>query len=594
MIPNPWESSGGAPVEEMCVDASGWAVYWISLDATVRGTVVGHHAIIRRELLRLRAQIASVLSPFERLDFAQLSEDAAWYGEEAEACEKTLSNGNDDSDRALEWLRDAVLIGRVRFKLETIAHYNGISAAIRRRLISRLVLRIDGEQATFDGQGLESVGGVPALSVSDLQTLRSFIGNDFVCQYALRRISQRAFGEDSRSDVSVGSRPPRPSTSILSGPALPGPGWWHAAQDLDIDQAQAYRWPLNGNYLLQGPPGSGKTNILVLRASFAASSGLQNVRLITYTRILREFIASGCGDYVNFPASQVMTVAGWINEFLDEQGAERPNTRDLDEQQAWDVRLAALRQAAEGVRDVYDSLLVDEIQDLPGELIQIMHQLTPRLFMAGDRAQRIFEKDSKDNGVRVAQQIADAVVNLRYHYRIGQNICVTADRILTSDEPLTSTCRYNSPLGSRVEVHNIPGLEAQCDEVVRKVTTQLRTYGDEPIGVIAAKRLTCERIYDFIRASPLGDRVKLMFSSSNEPWYERARPICVLTLQAAKGSEFRAVHWVAADDLPYFTRQKAYVIATRAKTALDVYYSDKLRPVLAGAFSELRPPRAPF
>lgn len=112
--PNPWESSGGAPVEEMCVDASGWAVYWISLDATVRGTVVGHHAIIRRGLLRLRAQIASVLSPFERLDFAQLSEDAAWYGEEAEACEKTLSNGNDDSDRALEWLRDAVLIGRVR------------------------------------------------------------------------------------------------------------------------------------------------------------------------------------------------------------------------------------------------------------------------------------------------------------------------------------------------------------------------------------------------------------------------------------------------------------------------------------------------
>jgi superfamily I DNA/RNA helicase len=318
------------------------------------------------------------------------------------------------------------------------------------------------------------------------------------------------------------------------------------------------------------------------------------VRLVTYTRVLREFIASGCGDYVNFPASQVMTVAGWINEFLDEQGADRPNTRGLNEEESWNARLEALRVAATSIHDVYDALIVDEVQDLPGELLRIMHQLTPRLFMAGDKDQRIFSKDTKDSGISAASEIADDVQVLRYHYRVGQNICMAADRILTASEPLTSTCRYNSPLGSRVEAHRVVDIEAQCHELVERITNQLRTYGSEPIGIIAARWATCEAVFGYLQQSPLGDRVKLMSSSSSEPWYDDARPICIMTLQAAKGSEFRAVHWISADDVPYFTRQKAYMITTRAKTALDVYHSQRLRPVLASAYSELRPPRAPF
>jgi superfamily I DNA and RNA helicase len=138
------------------------------------------------------------------------------------------------------------------------------------------------------------------------------------------------------------------------------------------------------------------------------------------------------------------------------------------------------------------------------------------------------------------------------------------------------------------------GLDAQCTELASRLATQLRTYGDEPIGVIVARINARDRIYEFLQNSPLAAQTKIMSSDTDEPWYDADRPICIMTIQAVKGSEFRAVHWLEADDMPYYTRQKAYVIVTRAKTALDVYYSKTLSPALRSAFAQLTPPRPPF
>ena len=54
-----------------------------------------------------------------------------------------------------------------------------------------------------------------------------------------------------------------------------------------------------------------------------------------------------------------------------------------------------------------------------------------------------------------------------------------------------------------------------------------------------------------------------------------------------KGLEFRAVHWLFADELSYHhTPEHYYTVITRAKTSIDVTYTDVLPETLARAYAK--------
>ncbi|MBM0204453.1 ATP-binding domain-containing protein [Micromonospora sp. STR1s_5] len=57
-----------------------------------------------------------------------------------------------------------------------------------------------------------------------------------------------------------------------------------------------------------------------------------------------------------------------------------------------------------------------------------------------------------------------------------------------------------------------------------------------------------------------------------------------MTLQSCKGLEFRAVHWLFADEDSYHINPtRAYTAVTRAKSSLAVYHDRPLPAFLAGA-----------
>ena len=53
--------------------------------------------------------------------------------------------------------------------------------------------------------------------------------------------------------------------------------WWRSPDQLDPDQQEIVSLPLEGSHLVVGPPGSGKTNLLLLRASYLARAGFPNI-----------------------------------------------------------------------------------------------------------------------------------------------------------------------------------------------------------------------------------------------------------------------------------------------------------------------------
>src|SRR6266571_5195616 len=88
--------------------------------------------------------------------------------------------------------------------------------------------------------------------------------------------------------------------------------WWRSPEDVDPDQKKLMTLPPDERrFLLLGPPGSGKTNVLLLRAVFLIRSGFPNLRVITFGRTLTEFIKSGAEANRKIPPRQIDTHINW-------------------------------------------------------------------------------------------------------------------------------------------------------------------------------------------------------------------------------------------------------------------------------------------
>jgi superfamily I DNA/RNA helicase len=89
-------------------------------------------------------------------------------------------------------------------------------------------------------------------------------------------------------------------------------------------------------------------------------------------------------------------------------------------------------------------------------------------------------------------------------------------------------------------------------------------------------------------ASGIGDKVCVHGVDENAS-FEDVRPIHVLTIHSAKGTEFRAVHLYGTEELrafPMNRRQIGFTAITRAKTALNAFRTGETNKPLENAFAQ--------
>ena len=82
--------------------------------------------------------------------------------------------------------------------------------------------------------------------------------------------------------------------------------WWVEEADLDKAQREVIDLPKDGSFLVKGPPGSGKSNLLLLRANFLTLSQKSNIAIIVFNTTLREFMRSGASRY-QFDSEKIIT-----------------------------------------------------------------------------------------------------------------------------------------------------------------------------------------------------------------------------------------------------------------------------------------------
>jgi len=355
--------------------------------------------------------------------------------------------------------------------------------------------------------------------------------------------------------------------------------WWISDEQLDEDQKAVAGLGPEGSHLIFGPPGSGKTNLLLLRAKYMFLAGHTDILVVVFTKTLQQFIAHGSSAY-QLPSNVVTTLRKWQMDFLHEHGVDLPATAKFDDQRKVMAEEILNLISRKKISNVYNALFLDEAQDYLPQEIEIFDKLGKEITAAVDIHQKIYSTQDCMNKIR---GIVDKEHPLRFHYRVGHSICKLADRIkknITDYVPLLPTCNYNEAARpSSVEaVPLCASLEEQVDKILNKLRVQLKAYPDELLAVLCPRNDDLDRIWEIIVDSDLGS-LAMKQGGGDHSAYDEGKMIHVGNVHSAKGVEFRAVHLACCESLKDFRRYHrniTYTAITRAKTSLSLYRSGEI------------------
>lgn len=370
--------------------------------------------------------------------------------------------------------------------------------------------------------------------------------------------------------------------------------WWRSKNELDDDQKAFIQLPAHGRYSLIGPPGSGKTNLLLLRAQFIAGMGEKNVLIVTYTKALADFIRTGIGAVGLISPNQVKTYHSWASSHILENLGQRALPKDADfDNTARQAILEMLREANSKLltKKLFSAIFVDEAQDLTADELEVLLCLSDNVAICGDARQGIYER----NGLSAIEKLALQPHTLKRHFRIGQKIAKVADRLIPPEDgadSLEAMSNYNLKVQGESSAHMHPcaSRDEQFEKMLERIKIQIDAFKDDSIGIFCGKRESLKELRNRFNDTDIAEKV-CVHGIEEDSSFAGNKPIHVLTIHAAKGTEFRAVHLFGTEELANYPLNRSrlgYTAITRAKTALNAYRTGDTNTRLENAFAEPR------
>lgn len=366
--------------------------------------------------------------------------------------------------------------------------------------------------------------------------------------------------------------------------------WWRDEDELAKEQSDLLDLPVEQNLLIKGPPGSGKTNLLLLRANQLYLGDYPNLYVVVFGSLLKNFIQIGGVQY-KFPPEKVVTHTSLFKIILQSEGCDfDDNGININDARKRRANLVEQLLAAGRVGAQFDALLLDEAQDYTSQEIRLLRRLTNILVATADTRQRIYEVDDCSEAL---SNCTDNEYVLKFHFRNGLDICRVADGINKGNPAYAPILPHSNYPEAEYPSKAIPKggltLDEQIDAIASQITDQRFAYPDDLIGVLTPRNEELELIQAGLAAAGLGEQITRA-NVSNQ--FDPTRPIWLSTLTAAKGLEFRALH-IAGLDYLYRTRgvQKRLIFTgvTRAKTALTLYWHKSIPGYLESACRSVGP-----
>lgn len=363
--------------------------------------------------------------------------------------------------------------------------------------------------------------------------------------------------------------------------------WWVGEEELLPEQEEVLSIELDKSILISGPPGSGKTNLLLLRANhhFIAHPDTE-FYIVCFTGVLRGFIRTGASQY-KFPKNRIITQTALFERILADNGKTIERVEDFEAYQEL-LTLAAEKLIEKGIgKGSFPTLFIDEAQDYSARQLTVIRHFANQISCASDVRQGIYKHAA--SGVDwLSNNSWDEIISLKFHHRNGPAILEVADKIMDGKfdhVPMLPTQQYQGDK-STVDTACMP-LDGQLVELRKRLLLQLGAFPNELIGVLTPRGYELNHILDALNSdSALAGKIT---NAHDQKTFDPDKPIWVSKVHSSKGLEFRCVHLISAEMVAKFhehARRLAFTAVTRAKTSLAIYHAEELLPFFSAALAK--------
>ena len=363
-------------------------------------------------------------------------------------------------------------------------------------------------------------------------------------------------------------------------------------QDLSGEQQEILELPLDGNYLVSGPPGTGKTVMALYRAQQYRKAG-REVVLLSFNRLLNDFMAEGARSLGIKPVVETYTM--WLKTAFNGNVPRVSNPSG-----PWDYDWDEIIQRAPEVPRL-DCLIIDEGQDMPRQFYFFVRQITDHLTVFADENQRIFEEQSTIADIRTWLGNPPEYL-LTANYRNTRTIAELAARFYTGLQTGIPNLPVRGEHEPKIVVKRVESDVESAHQIVARAKLD-KDNPDRTVGVFAPD----PRAAGFMRHRFDEDTELELREKKNDVWpkvlqhyyaWIKGRPpapetifgvpgVYLTNLFNSKGLEFETVYLVRLQKLYRkldnpITLMLFYVAIARARSTIEFHYSGRDEPEIIG------------
>lgn len=348
--------------------------------------------------------------------------------------------------------------------------------------------------------------------------------------------------------------------------------WLPSLRELDEEQLSVIHGSLNkGGCLIYGPAGCGKTSISLYCAKTLEDTKKSYI-VFLYTDVLKKFILAALDD-LDIPHYRVHRFYQWVHNLYMKNIGFPPNPIDDSGNTNFSIWIDKLLEHFSKYKNKiphYDYIIIDEAQDFPKNVSELLHLMSENLIVAGDSAQSIYENNPSFEIFSENWQPINTKYQLAHNYRNPKTIAKIAALFLDSD----SEQFLNSVKGREYEMKPILYLVDDENEYAERIIQVIQnSHGAERIGVLCFKKEQILSLGSIFEKKGIDHQIALRNSDCN---FKEPLPT-LTTIHSSKGLEFDTVILPYLDKSTWDTefsrveekRKKAFFVAlTRAKNKL--------------------------
>ena len=363
-------------------------------------------------------------------------------------------------------------------------------------------------------------------------------------------------------------------------------------QDLSKEQEAARALPKEGQHLIVGGPGTGKSVLTLIRTRRHQRGG-DDYRFLVFNHLLNRASGELFGEGLKSE-----TWIGWFHKMFRETTGKpvplmqpRPGRdfRGID----WDEVATIIRSLPAPNGDMgRPHLVIDEGQDMPLQFYESLVNLGfENFFVAADQNQQITKENSSRRDIENCLDLNTVdVKELTWNYRNRYPVARLAREFYTGD-PASPPPDLPEPGPSAGTVPRLYSYHPKdLHDVARRIVRLWERNPRQLIGVIAPNNVVRERYLDALRSvdvSPDSTRPTIeTFHGSHRPEVVFGEGgILVINAQACKGLEFDTVmladideHWFNPQN-PDAAKRLFYVMVARAIERVFLFMKQGEHPI---------------